>query len=134
MVEMRDQVIASDACRNFRKSLGLYNTGLTRRGLAFFTNDSPPLRSRYIMSLRRLAAFIIVVFTIARPIWAADAPSAKPTIAVFTLNGPLSESPVEESLPLFSPPGTSLHDLTARMTKAAQDPGVKAVVLLAENA
>src|SRR5258706_1101057 len=87
------------------------------------------------MSLRRLAAFLVViVFTFVRPLSAADAPPAKTTVAVFTLTGPLSESPAEESLPLFSPPGTSLRDLTARMTKAAQDPAVKAVVLLAENA
>src|SRR5258706_10236497 len=87
------------------------------------------------MLLRRLLALLVViVFAFARPASAADSPPAKPTVAVFTLTGPLSESPAEESLPLFSPPGTSLRDLTARMTKAAQDPAVKAVVLLAENA
>jgi protease-4 len=85
------------------------------------------------MSIRRFTAFfVIVTLWIVRPVVAADAPAAKPTIAVFNLAGPLSESPAEESLPLFSPPGTSLRELTARMTKAEKDPNVKAVVILSE--
>ena len=46
---------------------------------------------------------------------------------------PVALRAAEESLPLFSPPGTSLCELTARLTKAEQDPGVKAVVILSEG-
>src|SRR3954466_13736205 len=98
------------------------------------------LRSSLIevrMSIRSMAssAFIVALF-ILRPVFlfADDGPASKPTIAVFSLSGAVSESPVEESLPLFSAPGTSLRDLASRMTKAAKDPGVKAVVVLADRA
>jgi protease-4 len=56
--------------------------------------------------------------------------TGKPTIAVFNLSGPITESPIENPLPLFEPPGTSLKDLVTRMQKAASDPSVKAVLLL----
>ena len=59
---------------------------------------------------------------------------AKPTVAVFRLSGAVTESPADESIPLFSPPGTSLKDIVERMGKAAADPEVKAVVVLAESA
>jgi protease-4 len=89
------------------------------------------------MSIRHLCVivYILALLIVVRPTSVfADAPPAKPTVAVFTLSGPLSESPTDESLPLFGPPGTSLRDVTGRMTKAARDPNVKAVVLLADNA
>ena len=59
---------------------------------------------------------------------------AKPTVAVFRLSGAVTEAPADESLALFSPPGTSLKDIVERMGKAAADPEVKAVVVLAESA
>ena len=59
---------------------------------------------------------------------------AKPTVAVFRLSGAVTESPADESIPLFSPPGTSLKDIVERIGKAAADPEVKAVVVLAESA
>jgi protease-4 len=61
-------------------------------------------------------------------------PAAKPIIAVFQLRGDISEEPADESLPLFGPPGPSLRDVVERMTKAAADPDVKAVVILADEA
>lgn len=60
--------------------------------------------------------------------------AAKPVIAVFRLNGPVTESPADQSVPLFSPPGVSLKDLIERMHKAAADENVKAVAVLAETA
>src|SRR4029077_20743517 len=91
------------------------------------------------MPIRRLISVVTIsaLFLIARPIpvRAADVatPPAKPTIAVFTLTGPLHESPAGESLPLFEPPGVSLRELTARLTKAAHDANVRAVVVGVEG-
>jgi protease IV len=68
---------------------------------------------------------------------AAD-PSTETTnasrIAVFRLDGQLSEAPVDETLSLFNETSTSLKDLVSRMDKAAHDPDVKAVVILPESA
>jgi len=64
---------------------------------------------------------------------AAD-PKPKNIVAVFRLEGPLTESPVEEAFPLFGTPLTSLKELVGRLAKAADDPNVKAVVLLPESA
>ncbi len=55
-------------------------------------------------------------------------------IAVFRLEGKLTETPADDSLQLFNVPGTSLKELVARMDKAAHDPDVKAVVLLPDSA
>lgn len=54
-------------------------------------------------------------------------------IAVFRLSGPLTEVPTSEDLALFGPVGTSLKKLVERLDKAADDPAVKAVVLLPES-
>ena len=54
-------------------------------------------------------------------------------VPVFRLNGPLTESPAAEGIPLFGPPTTSLKDLLERMNKASKDPSVKAVIILAER-
>lgn len=66
----------------------------------------------------------------------ADAPEeSKPRniVAVFRLDGPLTEQPADDWLQLFGPAGTSLKDLAARIGKAAADPVVKAVVILPES-
>ena len=55
-------------------------------------------------------------------------------IPVFRLDGPLSEVPADETLPLFGPAPTSLKDLVASLAKAADDSTVKAVVILPETA
>jgi protease-4 len=90
---------------------------------------------------RRLALTLLVIVSLilpsrfARAAGAADdAPQNKPTIPVFTLTGEITESPTDESFPFFEPPVASLRDLTRRLTKAAHDDNVKAVVLLAEDA
>ena len=53
-------------------------------------------------------------------------------IAVFRLDGPITEVPADDFLQMFSPVGTSLKDLVKRVSKAAADPEVKAVVILPE--
>jgi len=55
-------------------------------------------------------------------------------VAVFRLEGPLAEVPAAETIPLFGPPGTSLRELVAHLGKAADDPAVKAVVIVPESA
>jgi protease-4 len=54
-------------------------------------------------------------------------------IAVFRLAGPVTESPADDTFALGGPAGVSLKDLVARLKKAADDPAVKAVVLLPEG-
>jgi protease-4 len=55
-------------------------------------------------------------------------------VAVFRLDGPVTEVPTDDFLQMFSEPGTSLRDLVKRLSKAATDPEVKAVVILPESA
>jgi protease-4 len=51
-------------------------------------------------------------------------------IAVFRLDGPVTEVPTDDLLQMLTAPGTSLRELVARLSKAAGDPEVKAVVIL----
>jgi protease-4 len=90
------------------------------------------------MSVTLWSAFMALVQTVG-PVSAApgDQPAeekSKNIIAVFRLNGPLAEAPVEDAFPFFSGPWTSLKELVERIAKAADDPNVKAVVLLPESA
>lgn len=55
-------------------------------------------------------------------------------VAVFRLDGPLTEVPGDEAFPFFGPMGTSLKELVERLGKAAEDPAVKAVVILPDAA
>src|SRR5947208_979960 len=64
----------------------------------------------------------------------ATKPARPPIIAVFSLSGAMSEQPADEMLPLFGTPGPSLRDVVSRMKKAADDPDVKAIVVLADTA
>ena len=57
----------------------------------------------------------------------------KAVVAVFTLQGPLTETPMGEQMPLFSAPGTSLKELVWRLRQAGDDRDVKAVVLLSDG-
>ena len=90
------------------------------------------------MPRRRLALTLFVIVSLILPLRFAraanEAPQDKPTIPVFTLTGEIAESPTDQSFPLFEPPVASLRDLTQRLTKAARDDNVKAIVLLAEDA
>jgi protease IV len=52
---------------------------------------------------------------------------------VFRLDGPLTEVPANDVLEMIGPPGTSLKELVAWLSKAAVDPAVKAVVILPES-
>ncbi len=64
----------------------------------------------------------------------SDEDQARPIVAVFRLQGPLSEAPVDESFSMFSQLSTSLKDLVGRMDKAAGDSRVKAVVIVPDDA
>jgi protease-4 len=54
-------------------------------------------------------------------------------IAVFHLDGPVTEVPTDGLFPMFGSPGISLRELVARLAKAADDSAVKAVVILPET-
>jgi protease IV len=77
--------------------------------------------------LRVLVGLVVLLFLTVQA-------GAKPVVAVFRLNGPVTESPADESIPLFSPPGVALKDLVERIEKAASDDNVKAVVVLSNSA
>lgn len=64
---------------------------------------------------------------------AADEPPTS-VLAVFALDGSLTEKPMVDDFPFGSSGGESLKDLVARMKKARDDKNVKAVVLLADSA
>jgi ClpP class serine protease len=63
----------------------------------------------------------------------SNATKSSTVVPVFRLDGAITERPAGEELPIFEPPGVSLKDLIERMNKAAKDPGVKAVVVVAEG-
>jgi len=54
-------------------------------------------------------------------------------VAVFRLDGPVTEVPADDVLQIFGPSGASLKDLVTRLGKAAADPEVKAVVVLPQT-
>src|ERR1035441_9344350 len=54
-------------------------------------------------------------------------------VAVFRLDGPVTEVPADDLEQMFGPPGISLKDLVTRLSKAASDPAVKAVVIVPET-
>jgi protease IV len=54
-------------------------------------------------------------------------------VPVFRLSGSVKESPAEESFSFSMTPPVTLRDLIGRMNKAAKDPSVKAVVMLASG-
>lgn len=98
------------------------------------TRNNPQTRAlQWIFSLTMVLAAGRV------PVSAAD-DQAQPSeekpkniVAVFRLDGPITEVPPDETFQLFNAPGVALKDLVARLSKAATDPAVKAVVLLPEN-
>jgi protease-4 len=78
---------------------------------------------------------IILAFLLTVPIVrgeAATRPSERSIVAVFDLSGEIGERPAEDSL--FGSPPPSLRDLVTRIDKAAGDPDVKAVVIMADDA
>ena len=81
-----------------------------------------------------LAGFTVIFSCFVAPSRAAT-PTTTPsqtTIAVFQLEGPITEAPSEE-LQLFGPKPSSLRELLKRMSDAAADDNVKAVVILSDN-
>ena len=100
---------------------------------AGFNNPKFPTASAILWSA-------VLVLALAGPAAQAktdDAPAkekARNIVAVFRLDGPLTEVPPDETFAMFGAPGTSLKDLVARLGKAADDSTVKAVVLLPDSA
>jgi protease-4 len=63
-----------------------------------------------------------------------DDKDAKPAVVVFRLDGAVAEKPAADDFPLGGGKSTSLKDLVGKMRKAADDPRIKAAVLLVEGA
>ena len=66
--------------------------------------------------------------------YAQTSGSDRPVVAVFALDGQISESPRGDEFPFGSVGGGSLKDLIARMKKTKDDDQVQAVVLLPGSA
>src|SRR5688572_10172577 len=84
---------------------------------------------------RRLVALVVLLlaplFVLAPIARGEDKQTDTSIIAVFKLDGPVTESPPDEMAVIFGgEKGTSLKDLVAHLNKAANDPNVKAVVFL----
>ncbi|NUQ66650.1 MAG: signal peptide peptidase SppA, partial [Pirellulales bacterium] len=60
-------------------------------------------------------------------------PETKPVVAVFTLDGPIVEKPLQEDFPLAEPGTKTLKELVTRLEKARDDQQVKAVVFLVDE-
>src|SRR5436190_269757 len=82
----------------------------------------------FVVSLA-LSAFTAV----AAPTDAAVDKDRSSIVAVFALDGGLSEVPAGDTFS-FGPPPSSLKEIVERFDKAANDPAVKAVVVLTDNA
>src|SRR5436309_2975903 len=82
-----------------------------------------------------LAALTLLLAPLAhaKPQTQASEGATSPTIAVFRLTGEVSESPIDDSFPLFAPQVQSLKQITERMRKSAKDDNVKAVVVMSEG-
>lgn len=89
--------------------------------------------ARVLAGFFALAASLILSAFPARAADASSGEAERSVVAVFSLNGPLTEIPADETFPFFGPAGTSLKQLVSRLDKAANDPDVKAVVLLPED-
>jgi len=72
---------------------------------------------------------------VSRRLPASKAVEEKPRsiVAVFRLDGPVTEAPGDDLQQMFGQAGASLKDLVMRLNKAASDPAVKAVVILPET-
>ncbi len=81
---------------------------------------------------------LLMILALFRAEAAADLQSTnekpKNVIAVFRLEGALAEQTADEAFPFFNPLELSLKQLLERLRKAAEDPAVKAVVILPESA
>ena len=71
----------------------------------------------------RLAATLLVLLFTSQMVQGQDkdAGGDKPVVAVFSLNGPVTEAPAGDDFPFGSVGGESLKDLVERMKKAKPD-------------
>lgn len=87
---------------------------------------------------RRLLLFTALASALAvRPGLADEKKSEKKspaTLAVFQLNGSITETPSADDFPFGGAGGVSLRELISRFDKASKDDNVKAVVILADDA
>jgi protease-4 len=86
--------------------------------------------------LQRIFCVISGLFLlISQPPALADVkPPGKTVVAVFDLNGTMTEQPADDSPFAFGDQGVWLRDVVTRMNRAANDPDVKAVLVLGDGA
>jgi protease IV len=82
-----------------------------------------------------IAALLVPALSLAQDSSASDAAkskaseTAKPVVAVFRLNGALTETPTDDSFPFATEPTIALKDLVERLQKARDDKNVKVVAI-----
>ncbi|HTL28994.1 MAG TPA: hypothetical protein VL282_07235, partial [Tepidisphaeraceae bacterium] len=86
------------------------------------------MRTRLLLIVLIASICFAPRFTIAAP----TSQPAKPSIAVFRLDRPVTEAP-DDSLALFGPNMVSFKEILERLKKAGDDPNVKAIVLFSEG-
>ncbi len=130
---MKTRKLALDTLDNQHQTLTLR---LLASAILGWQGRIPPRWLPYFtrLWLAKFCLCSVMIILAALPLNAAqDGRVEKGIVAVFRLSGAMSETPVDDPLPMLSLPGTSLQELLGRLKKAAEDPAVKAVVLLPES-
>ena len=110
-----------------RISYGLFN--LTHRG----NNCCTAQAAAAVLWSAVLTLMLAANRVAAAPAEPTSEDKPRSIVAVFRLDGPVTEVPSDDVMQMFGPPGASLKDLVTRLNKAAADPAVKAVVVLPET-
>src|ERR1051326_5499102 len=100
-----------------------------------FCRLRPDNRSGATSTLRSILLAIVLAANpcLGTPVEQTSEEKPKNLVAVFRIDGPLTEVPSDDAFQMFSAPGMSLKDLVGRLRKAATDPAIKAVVVLPES-
>ena len=93
------------------------------------------MRRQFVFPLSILCAVLLLVGrTVDAQDKEKDAKSKKSIVAVFSLDGPITEKPQADDFPFGEMNAESLKDLVGRMNQAAKDDEVQAAVILLGNA
>jgi len=87
-----------------------------------------------LLQVSALATLLLLASTPvpAAPVEQSTEEKPRSVVAVFKLDGPLTEVPSDDLMQMFGSPALSLKDVVERLNKAATDSTVKAVVVLPE--
>jgi protease-4 len=102
--------------------------------LSLFTPDQPHVRWPALLTRVFLAVGLAGALAQSAPAAESTNEESQSIVAVFRLEGQITEEPANDALEMFGPPGVSLKEIVTRLDKAADDSDVKAVVILPDAA